>query len=84
MKNFLNNLKKNYIYGILILMIVAIIVLGVFLYRQRTEYVVQTENQYNLAFYELIDYMDDVENYLAKSIISGSIAALVIIVSPSA
>lgn len=72
MKNFLNNLKKNYIYGILILMIIAIIVLGVYLYRQRTEYVVQTENQYNLAFYELIDYMDDVENYLAKSIISSS------------
>lgn len=72
MKKFLNNLKKNYIYGILILMIIAIIVLGVYLYRQRTKYVVQTENQYNLAFYELIDYMDDVENYLAKSIISSS------------
>lgn len=72
MKNFLNKLKKNYIYGILILMVIAIVVLGVFLYRQRTEYVVKTENQYNLAFYELIDYMDDVENYLAKSIVSSS------------
>lgn len=72
MKNLLINLKKNYIYGILILMILAVIVLGIFLYRQKTEYVVQTENQYNLAFYELIDYMDDVENYLAKSIISSS------------
>ena len=30
------------------------------------------ENQYNLAFYELVDYMYDVENYLAKSIISSS------------
>lgn len=72
MKNFLNNLRKNYIYGILILMVIAIVVLGVFLYRQRTEYVIETENQYNLAFYELIDYMDDVENYLAKSIVSSS------------
>ena len=72
MKNFFNNLKKNYIYGILILLVIAIIVLGVFLYRQRTEYVIQTENQYNLAFYELIDYIDDVENYLAKSIVSSS------------
>ena len=72
MKNLLYNLKKNYIYGILILMVIAIIVLGVFLYRQRTEYVIETENQYNLAFYELIDYMDDVENYLAKSIVSSS------------
>lgn len=72
MKGFLNNLRKNYIYGILILMVIAIVVLGVFLYRQRTEYVIETENQYNLAFYELIDYMDDVENYLAKSIVSSS------------
>ena len=72
MKNFLNNLKKNYIYGILILLVIATVVLGVFLYRQRTEYVIQTENQYNLAFYELIDYIDDVENYLAKAIVSSS------------
>lgn len=72
MKNFLNNLKKNYIYGILILLVIATVVLGVFLYRQKTEYVIQTENQYNLAFYELIDYIDDVENYLAKSIVSSS------------
>ena len=72
MKNFLNNIKKNYIYGILILLVIATVVLGVFLYRQRTEYVIQTENQYNLAFYELIDYIDDVENYLAKSIVSSS------------
>lgn len=72
MKNFLNNLKKNYIYGILILLVIAIVVLGIFLYRQRTKYVIETENQYNLAFYELIDYMDDVENYLAKSIVSSS------------
>ena len=72
MKNFINNLKKNYIYGILILLVIAIVVLGVFLYRQRTKYVIETENQYNLAFYELIDYMDDVENYLAKSIVLSS------------
>ena len=72
MKNFLNNLKKNYIYGILILLVVAIVVLGVFLYRQKTEYTIATENQYNLAFYELVDYIEDVENYLAKAIVSNS------------
>lgn len=72
MKKIFNNLRKNYIYGILIIMVIAIVVLGVFLYKQRTEYVIETENQYNLAFYELIDYMDDVENYLAKSIVSSS------------
>ena len=37
MKEFLNKLKKNYIYGILILMIIAIIALGVFLYKEKTQ-----------------------------------------------
>lgn len=72
MKNFWNNLKKNYIYGILIILIIAIILLAVFLNKQKKEYAIMAENQYNLAFYELVDYMDDVENYLAKSIISSS------------
>ncbi len=72
MKKFLSSLKKNYIYGILILLVIAVIVLGVFLYRQRNEYIITTENKYNLAFYELIDYIEDVDNYLAKSIVSSS------------
>lgn len=72
MKNLLKNLKKNYIYGILILMIIAIIVLGIFLYKQKAKYTVATENQYNLAFYEVVDYINNVENYLAKSIVSSS------------
>lgn len=72
MKNFWDNLKKNYIYGILIILIIAVISLGVLLNKQKKEYTIMAENQYNLAFYELVDYMDDVENYLAKSIISSS------------
>ena len=72
MKNILKKLKKNYIYGITILLIIAVVFLAAFLKKQKTEYTIATENQYNLAFYELIDYIDDVENYLAKSIISGS------------
>ena len=72
MKNFLNNLKKNYIYGILILMILAIIALGIFLYKEKTQHTIVAENQYNMAFYEVVDYINNVENYLAKSIVSSS------------
>ena len=72
MKNFWDNLKKNYIYGILIILIIAVISLVVLLNKQKKEYTIMAENHYNLAFYELVDYMDDVENYLAKSIISSS------------
>ena len=37
MKNFIDTLKKNYIYGILILMVVAIVILGIFLYLSNLE-----------------------------------------------
>lgn len=72
MRNFLNNLKKNYIYGIIILMVIAIVALGIFLYKEKTQYTIATENQYNLAFYEVVDYINNVQNYLAKSIVSSS------------
>ena len=67
-----NSNKKRTTYGIVIILIIIIAILTFYLKKQKTEYTIATENQYNLAFYELIDYIDDVENYLAKSIISGS------------
>ena len=72
MRNVLEKIKKNYFYLIIIVLAIVIIVLSINLNKQKTAYTVATENQYNLAFYELIDYIDDVQNYLAKSIISGS------------
>lgn len=73
MKNkILKTMKKNYMYGVAIILIIALIIMGILLYNQRNKYVIATENTYNLAFYELIDYINDVENYLAKSMISTS------------
>lgn len=68
----LNFFKKNYIYIIITLLAILAIVLGIFLYKQKSKYTVATENQYDLAFCELIDYVQNVKNYLAKSIISNS------------
>lgn len=70
--NILRTMKKNYMYGITIVLVIAIIVMGVMLYNQRNKYAITTENTYNLALYELVDYINDVENYLAKSMISSS------------
>ncbi len=71
MNNFFKKIKDNYLtYIILVALLIACIVLGVFLYRKNKEYTISVENQYNFAFYELINYVQNVENYLAKSIIS--------------
>ena len=68
----MKNLKNNYIYVIIAILMIVIVILSIYLYKQKNKYIVASENQYNLAFYELIDYIDDVENYLAKATISGS------------
>ena len=52
--------------------LIVSIVLGYFLYKEKQEYTVATHNQYNLALYELIDYVQDVENYLAKAMITST------------
>lgn len=72
MNKYLNTMKKNYLYGIMILLIIVSIVLGYFLYRENKQYTTATHNQYNFALYELIDYVQDVENYLAKAMITST------------
>ena len=65
-------IKEKYLYVLLIIFIIASIILGVFLYKQKRNYTIAVENEYNFALYELIDYIEDVENYLAKSLISST------------
>ena len=72
MNKYLNTMKKNYVYGIMILLIIISIVLGYFLYKENKEHTTATYNQYNLALYELVDYVQNVENYLAKSMITST------------
>ena len=69
MKNKLN--KRNLLIIIAILAGV-ILTLGALLYKKNKEYSIATNNEYNMAFYELVDYMQNVESYLAKSIITKS------------
>ena len=70
--NILQTMKKNYIYGIIIILLIISIILGYFLYKEKSRYSIATHNQYNLAMYELIDHVQDVENYLAKAMITST------------
>ncbi len=72
MNKHLENMRKNYVYGIILILIIISIALGIILYKEKEKYTIATQNQYNLAFYEVIDYVQDVENYLAKAMISSS------------
>jgi len=72
MNKYLKTMKKNYLYGIMILLVIVSIILGYFLYKQNQKYTIVTHNQYNLALYELVDYVQNVENYLAKAMITST------------
>ena len=64
--------KKIIVWVIIAILVLIIAVLGVMLYRNKKEYIQTSENNYNMAFYELVDYVQNVETYLAKAQISST------------
>ena len=70
--DFKNRLKDRHMYSIIVVLLAICIALGIGLYKKQTEYRQAMENSYNLAFFELVEYVQNVENYLAKSLISNS------------
>lgn len=67
-----DRLKDRHMLSLVVGLVAIIVALGIYTYKKQTEYRQASENEYNMAFYELVDYVDDVENYLAKSLISGT------------
>ncbi len=65
-----NRLKKGHMLTIICILLIIVAILGAILYKKKTEYRQASENNYNMAFYELVDYVQNVEVYLAKSLIS--------------
>ena len=64
------NVKKTIITIIMIILVGIIAWLGYRLYTKNQESVIASENMYNQALYQLVDYMQNVESYLAKATIS--------------
>ncbi len=72
MKNWIDRLKKVHMLSIILIALVIIIVLVAVLIRNQRTAKQASENSYNMAFYELVDYVQNVETYLAKSLISST------------
>ena len=62
--------KRKIITFIIMALIILSLILGYNLYERSRAYNVATENNYNMAFYELVDYVQNVKTYLAKSLIT--------------
>ena len=65
-----DRLKDRHMLTIIVVLISIIAILALVIYKKQTEYRQASENSYNQAFYELVDYVQNVENYLGKSLIS--------------
>ena len=68
----MDKLKKGHLISIICVLVVLAVALGIVLYKNQKEYKQASENSYNMAFYELVDYVQNVETYLAKSLISST------------
>lgn len=66
------NVKKIITYAIIAILVGIIIYLAYLLKNKKDETINVSENSYDMAFYELVSYSQNVENYLAKSLITKS------------
>ena len=67
-----NRLKKGHMLSVICVLLIIVGVLGFILYFKQKEYRQASENSYNQAFFEVVDYVQNVEVYLAKALISKS------------
>lgn len=66
-------MQKNKIWTVLA--VIGLIVVAILVYNlinQKNVYATTKENEYNMAFYEVVEYVQNLKTYLAKSMISKS------------
>ncbi|MCI8761148.1 MAG: germination protein YpeB [Clostridia bacterium] len=72
LQDWKERLKKGHMLSVICVLLIIVVALGIVLYQKQREYRQASENSYNMAFYELVDYVENVETYLAKSLISST------------
>lgn len=65
-----NRLKDRHMLSIIVVLGAIVVGFSIFTYKREQDIKQLSENSYNMAFFELVDYVQNVEAYLAKSLIS--------------
>lgn len=67
-----NKITPQMSYIIIAIILAIVIVAGIiyYAYQENRRYITASENKYNMSFFELVDYVQNVETYLAKALIS--------------
>lgn len=64
--------KKITLFLIIFIYSITLLILVLKIQKERDNTMLVSNNEYNMAFYQLVDYIDNVKNFLAKSLISSS------------
>ena len=65
--------KHKYIYWLLIVLVAVLVIFSAYYFMQTKELKNKVENNYNRAFHELVNYVDDIDTLLEKSmLVSGA------------
>jgi len=70
--DFKKRLSDRHMYSIVITVIGLIAVWGMYQLKSEMEFHQKTENQYNRAFFETVEYVQNVETLMAKSMIANT------------
>ncbi len=66
-------MQKNKIWTVVtVIALIVAAILGYLFLNQKNAYATTKENEYNMAFYEVVEYVQNVKTYLAKAMISKS------------
>lgn len=72
LQDFKRRLSDRKMYSIVIALIGAVAVWGIYQYKHAANLRQELDNQYNRAFYEMVNYVDNVEVLLMKSLITNT------------
>lgn len=67
-----DRLQDRHMLSLVVTLVTVIAVLGLYTYKRERQFRQTAENNYNMAFFELVSYVENVETYLAKSLISST------------
>lgn len=70
--DFKRRLSDRKMYSIVIVLIAAVAIWGIYQYKHAADLRQQLDNQYNRAFYDMVGYVDNVQTLLAKSLITST------------
>lgn len=72
LRDFKRRLSDRKMYSIVIVVIGAVAVWGLYQYKHAADLRQDLDNQYNRAFYEMVGYVQNVDTLLAKALISST------------